>query len=88
MSFDAYGACMTYTDGFGYSEYTADRRGAEAPRQPGFARLLGDCARMAPHWAVPAGPRPVRVAPSQIHGISVPPASARLIASTSVYGDQ
>ncbi|MGP3685506.1 hypothetical protein ACTVZO_12465 [Streptomyces sp. IBSNAI002] len=82
---------MTYTDGYGYSEYTeytADRRGAEASRQPGFARMLGDCARMAPHWAAEAGPRPVRVAPSQIHGISVPPASARLIASTAAYGDQ
>lgn len=79
---------MTYTDDFGYGEYTGDRRGAEGSRQTGFARLLGDCARMAPHWAVPAGPRPVRVAPSQIHGISVPPASARLIASTAAYGDQ
>lgn len=63
---------MTYTDDYGYSEYTSDARVAEGPRRPGFARLLGDCARMAPHWAVPAGPRPVRVAPSQIHGISVP----------------
>ncbi|MEJ8644674.1 MULTISPECIES: hypothetical protein [unclassified Streptomyces] len=79
---------MTYTDGFGSTEYTADKRGTEGPRQPGFDRLLGDCARMAPHWAVPAGPRPARVAPSQIHGISVPPASARLIASTAAYGDQ
>ncbi|MER6203693.1 hypothetical protein ABT234_40850 [Streptomyces sp. NPDC001586] len=79
---------MTYTDGFGYGEYTADKRGTEAPRQPGLTRLLGDCARMAPHWAVPADPRPARVAPSQIHGISVPPASARLIASTAAYGDQ
>jgi hypothetical protein len=71
---------MTYTDGFGYAEYTAGTR-------PGFARLLGDCARMAPHWPVPREPRPVRVTPSQIHGISVPPASARLIASTAAYGD-
>ncbi|MFD0268329.1 hypothetical protein ACFVGY_17405 [Streptomyces sp. NPDC127106] len=71
---------MTYTDGFGYGEYASDTR-------PGFARLLGDCARMAPHWAVPADPRPARVAPSQIHGISVPPASARLIAATAQYGD-
>ncbi|MEU4732552.1 MULTISPECIES: hypothetical protein [unclassified Streptomyces] len=69
---------MTYTDGFGRSEYTADE----------LDRLLGDCARMAPHWAVAAGPRPVRVAPSQINGISVPPASARLIAGTAAYGDQ
>ncbi|MET8751618.1 hypothetical protein ABZW32_16175 [Streptomyces sp. NPDC004667] len=71
---------MTYTDGFGYAEPTAGAR-------PGFARLLGDCARMAPHWPVPYEPRPVRVTPSQIHGISVPPASARLIASTAAYGD-
>lgn len=71
---------MTYTDGFGYAEYAAETR-------PGFARLLGDCARMAHDWTVPAEPRPDRVAPSQIHGISVPPASARLIASTAEYGD-
>ncbi|MCY0917837.1 MULTISPECIES: hypothetical protein [unclassified Streptomyces] len=71
---------MTYSDGFGYADHNAEIR-------PGFARLLGDCARMAPHWAVPAGPRPDRVAPSQIHGISVPPSSARLIASTAEYGD-
>ncbi|WP_371615530.1 hypothetical protein [Streptomyces sp. NBC_00454] len=74
---------MTYTDGFGYAETaqnTADAR-------PGFARLLGDCARMAPHWTVPSDPRPDRVAPSQIHGIRVPAASARLIASTAAYGD-
>ncbi|MCB5181648.1 hypothetical protein [Streptomyces antimicrobicus] len=63
---------MTYTDGFGYS---------------GFATLLGDCARMAPHWTVPADPRPPRVEPSQIHGISIPPASARMIAGTAQYGD-
>ncbi len=79
---------MTYTDGFASPEYTADARGAEGSRQPGFAGLLGDCARMAPHWAVPAGPRPVRVEPSELHGISVPPSSARLIASTAAYGDQ
>ncbi|MFJ5634824.1 hypothetical protein ACIQF5_19585 [Streptomyces goshikiensis] len=72
---------MTYTDEFGYTEYASEGR-------QGFARLLGDCARMAPHWAVPSGPRPDRVAPSQIHGISVPPASARLIAATAAYGDQ
>ncbi|MFD0721573.1 hypothetical protein [Streptomyces globosus] len=71
---------MTYTDGFGYGECAVDTR-------PGFARLLGDCARMAPHWAVTADPRPDRVAPSQIHGVDVPPASARLIASTAQYGD-
>ncbi|MER5870242.1 hypothetical protein [Streptomyces sp. NPDC002044] len=79
---------MTYTDGFASPEYTADARGAEGSRQSGFAGLLGDCARMAPHWAVAAGPRPVRVTPSDLHGISVPPSSARLIAATAAYGDQ
>ncbi|MFI5617346.1 hypothetical protein [Streptomyces sp. NPDC051567] len=78
---------MTSTDGFGYAEYTSGTHGAEGSRGPGLARLLGDCARMAPHWTVPAGPRPARVAPSQIHGVSVPPSSARLIASTAAYGD-
>ncbi|MER7765147.1 hypothetical protein [Streptomyces sp. NPDC097619] len=53
----------------------------------GLAELLGDCARMAPHWAVPAGPAPVRVAPERIHGVTVPAASARLIAGTAVCGD-
>ncbi|MGE7391421.1 hypothetical protein ACQKM2_38725 [Streptomyces sp. NPDC004126] len=71
---------MTYTDGFGYADHASDAR-------PGFARLLGDCARMAPHWAVEREPRPGRVAPSQIHGVRVPPASARLIAGTAAYGD-
>ncbi|GAA3263459.1 hypothetical protein ACFXJO_41670 [Streptomyces lavendulae] len=75
---------MTSTDGFRHAEPTA---GARPGARPGFARLLGDCARMAPHWPVPHEPRPARVTPSQIHGISVPPASARLIASTAAYGD-
>ncbi|MEU9176898.1 hypothetical protein AB0C90_08610 [Streptomyces sp. NPDC048550] len=77
---------MTYTDGFGYAANGANAE-KTADTQPGFARLLGDCARMAPHWTVPADPRPDRVAPSQIHGISVPPASARLIAATAEYGE-
>ncbi|MFJ3923797.1 hypothetical protein [Streptomyces sp. NPDC090022] len=64
---------MTSTDGYGHPE--------------GLAQLLGDCARMAPHWTVPAEPHPARVAPSQIHGISVPPSSARLIAATAQYGE-
>ncbi|MET9852955.1 hypothetical protein ABZY57_08420 [Streptomyces sp. NPDC006450] len=71
---------MTSTDGFGHVR----PRGNAARTE--FEQLLGDCARMAPHWPVPADPRPDRVAPSQIHGIRVPAASARLIASTAVYG--
>lgn len=74
---------MTYTDGFGHARPCEIAAGTE------FEQLLGDCARMAPHWPVPADPRPDRVAPSpsQINGIRVPAASARLIASTAVYGD-
>lgn len=52
-----------------------------------LASLRGDCARMVPHWAVPdrAAARPV--SPSLIHGVSVPPASARLLDAMSEYGD-
>ncbi|MFJ6936012.1 hypothetical protein [Streptomyces sp. NPDC101132] len=66
-----------------YSVNDSAREGAE----PGMAELLGDCARMAPHWTVPAEPRPDRVAPSQIHGVRVPSSSVRLIAGTAQYGD-
>ncbi|MCJ0868165.1 hypothetical protein [Streptomyces sp. AP-93] len=71
---------MTYTDGFGPARPSEITAGTE------FEQLLGDCARMAPHWPVPTGARPDQVAPSQINGIRVPAASARLIASTAVYG--
>ncbi|MBT3150952.1 hypothetical protein HTV45_08630 [Streptomyces sp. CHD11] len=52
-----------------------------------LASLRGDCARMVPHWSVPdrAAARPV--SPSLIHGVSVPPASARLLDAMSEYGD-
>ncbi|MFD6437878.1 hypothetical protein [Streptomyces venezuelae] len=49
--------------------------------------LRGDCARMAPHWAVPAAAATAPVPPSLIHGIDVPPSSARLIGEMSEYGD-
>ncbi|GHB23984.1 MULTISPECIES: hypothetical protein [Streptomyces] len=52
-----------------------------------LAELRGDCARMAPHWVVPAKTAAKPVAPSLIHGVTVPPSSARLIDSMSVYGD-
>jgi hypothetical protein len=52
-----------------------------------LAALLGDCARMAPHWAVPALPGPLPVPPSLIHGVKVPVASARLLDAMSDYGD-
>jgi hypothetical protein len=52
-----------------------------------LAALRGDCARMAPHWAVPerAASRPVP--PSRIHGVRVPARSARLLDAMSDYGD-
>lgn len=52
-----------------------------------LAELRGDCARMAPHWVVPAKSAPAPVAPSRIHGITVPAASARMIDAMSDYGD-
>ncbi|MFG3508768.1 hypothetical protein ACGF5F_25080 [Streptomyces sp. NPDC047821] len=51
-----------------------------------LAELRGDSARMAPHWAVPAEAAPAPVPPSLIHGVVVPPASARLIEATPEYG--
>ncbi|MBB4715761.1 hypothetical protein [Streptomyces luteogriseus] len=51
-----------------------------------LASLPGDGARMAPHWAVPRiAARPV--SPALIHGVSVPPASARLLDAMEDYGD-
>ncbi|MFJ7072725.1 hypothetical protein [Streptomyces sp. NPDC098781] len=60
-----------------------------APVDPeaGLASLLGDCARMAPHWAVPDRALSRPVSPSRIHGVSVPSRSARLLDAMSDYGD-
>ncbi|MET9828659.1 hypothetical protein ABZ078_05000 [Streptomyces sp. NPDC006385] len=52
-----------------------------------LASLLGDCARMAPHWTVPDRVLPLPVSPSLIHGVTVPPRSARLLDAMSDYGD-
>ncbi|GAA2642541.1 hypothetical protein [Streptomyces vastus] len=53
----------------------------------GLAELRGDCARMVPHWAAPARIAPLPVSPSLIHGVTVPPTSARLLDAMSDYGD-
>jgi len=53
----------------------------------GLAALRGDCARMVPHWAAPDRIVPPPVSPSLIHGITVPPTSARLLDAMSDYGD-
>jgi hypothetical protein len=52
-----------------------------------LASLRGDCARMAPHWAVPDRIVALPVSPSLIHGVSVPEGSARLLEAMSEYGD-
>ncbi|MET9911659.1 hypothetical protein ABZZ74_33485 [Streptomyces sp. NPDC006476] len=52
-----------------------------------LASLQGDCARMAPHWAVPDRIAPRPVSPSLIHGVTVPSKSARLLDAMSDYGD-
>ncbi|MFE9018329.1 hypothetical protein ACFYNL_07120 [Streptomyces sp. NPDC007808] len=62
---------------------------ASAPADPevGLASLLGDCARMAPHWAAPDRVLSRPVSPSLIHGVTVPSKSARLLDAMSDYGD-
>ncbi|GAA2910715.1 hypothetical protein GCM10010524_47530 [Streptomyces mexicanus] len=61
---------------------------APADLEGDLASLRGDCARMAPRWP---GPEPdaeaaAPVSPSRIHGVSVPPSSARLVERMSDYG--
>jgi hypothetical protein len=53
----------------------------------GLAELRGDCARMVPHWEAPARITARPVSPALIHGVTVPPASARLLDAMSDYGD-
>ena len=66
-----------------------------APFPAGYAehesmeQLLGDCARMVPHWTAPH-PAPEErspVRPASLHGVSVPVRSARLLDGMSEYGD-
>ncbi|MEY9990755.1 hypothetical protein ABIE67_002787 [Streptomyces sp. V4I8] len=63
------------------------RASAPADLEVDLAALLGDCARMAPHWAVPDRVLSRPVSPSRIHGVTVPPTSARLLDAMSDYGD-
>ncbi|MEV0779463.1 hypothetical protein ACIBLA_31650 [Streptomyces sp. NPDC050433] len=63
------------------------RERAVRESETSLAELRGDCARMAPHWVRPATAAPAPVPPSLIHGVTVPPASARLIDAMSEYGD-
>ncbi|MER5253631.1 hypothetical protein [Streptomyces sp. NPDC002855] len=68
------------------SKHVVTARPVELPSET-LETLRGDCARMAPHWVTPASTATVPVSPSLIHGVSVPPASARLIDGMSEYGD-
>ncbi len=49
--------------------------------------LRGDCARMASQWVTASAAPPAPVPLTRIHGITVPPASARLLDGMSEYGD-
>ncbi|MER5913251.1 hypothetical protein ABT124_22880 [Streptomyces sp. NPDC001982] len=60
---------------------------APADLEGDLASLRGDCALMAPHWAVPKHSDARPVPPSLIHGVSVPAKSARLLDAMSDYGD-
>ncbi|MFE2417701.1 hypothetical protein [Streptomyces hokutonensis] len=59
----------------------------EGEGETDLAALRGDCARMAPHWAVPDRIVSLPVSPSLIHGVSVPSKSARLLDAMGEYGD-
>jgi len=63
--------------------------GSSTATQPelevGLATLRGDCARMVPHWAAPEKPSDRPVPPSRILGVTVPPASARLLDAMPDY---
>jgi hypothetical protein len=60
---------------------------APADQDGDLASLRGDCARMAPHWAVPDRIVALPVSPSLIHGVTVPEGSARVLEAMSEYGD-
>jgi len=61
--------------------------GPEGDLEGDLASLRGDCARMVPHWSAPERIVSLPVSPSLIHGVTVPPRSARLLDAMSEYGD-
>nr|WP_189859941.1 hypothetical protein [Streptomyces poonensis] len=64
-----------------------DVRAVPDVQDGGLAELRGDCARMVPHWAAPERITDRPVSPALIHGVTVPPGSARLLDAMSEYGD-
>ncbi|NEY36214.1 hypothetical protein GTU99_29325 [Streptomyces sp. PRKS01-65] len=59
---------------------------APADDEGGLDSLRGDCARMAPHWSAPERAPAPPASPALPHGVSVPPASARLLDALPEYG--
>ncbi|CAL9402899.1 hypothetical protein SUDANB58_01486 [Streptomyces sp. enrichment culture] len=59
---------------------------APAADEGGLESLRGDCARMVPHWAAPERAPSRPGSPPLPHGVSVPPASARLLDALPDYG--
>jgi hypothetical protein len=57
------------------------------PAEPeSLEQLLGDCRRTAARWKAPAHRDRPRVVPSDLHGVSVPPASAHVVEGMAEYG--
>ncbi|WP_327356668.1 hypothetical protein [Streptomyces sp. NBC_01304] len=50
-------------------------------------QLQGDCARMVPHWTPAREATPGPVSPSRIHGVVVPPTSARIVDGMNDFGN-
>ncbi|MEV3995059.1 hypothetical protein AB0K62_05130 [Streptomyces halstedii] len=57
------------------------------PYEMSLSELRGDCARMAPRWAAAGRSAAGPVDVPRIHGVTVPPGSARLIDAMADYGD-
>lgn len=58
-----------------------------APYEMSLSELRGDCARMAPRWTAAGRSAAGPVDVPRIHGVTVPPGSARLIDAMADYGD-
>ncbi|MCP9208477.1 hypothetical protein [Streptomyces cucumeris] len=68
-------------------EHMIDTLPTGAIEPESLEELRGQGARMVPHWPVTVSPPAAPVSPSRIRGVTVPPASAHLLAQMSDYGD-
>jgi hypothetical protein len=58
------------------------------PAEPeSLEQLIGDCRQMAAHWKTPPGKAPAAPAPAGPGGITVPAASAHVVAGMAEFGD-